>query len=101
MDDSTFAYFDPPYRPLSDSASFKDYHKAPFGDKEQRALAQHCRELDARGVKWMLSNSDPKNTDPTDEFFDELYNDFNITRVEANRNINSDGKKRKKSLKYW
>jgi DNA adenine methylase len=96
MDDSTFAYFDPPYRPLSDSASFKDYHKAPFGDKEQRALAQHCRELDARGVKWMLSNSDPKNTDPTDEFFDELYSGFNINRVEANRNINSDGKKRKK-----
>lgn len=96
MDESTFAYFDPPYRPLPDTPSFKSYHKAPFRDKEQAELAQHCRELDARGVRWMLSNSDPKNTDLTDEFFDELYSGFNITRVEANRNINSDGKKREK-----
>jgi DNA adenine methylase len=44
----------------------------------------------------MLSNSDPKNTDESDNFFDDLYNhqDFSIHRVGANRNINSDGAKR-------
>ena len=43
----------------------------------------------------MLSNSDPKNTDPNDDFFDTIYSNFNITRVNAKRSINSNAKKRK------
>ena len=39
----------------------------------------------------MLSNSDPKNTDINDNFFDELYKDYNILRIKAKRNINSKG----------
>jgi len=50
--------------------------------------------MDARGAIVMLSNSDPKNLDENDEFFDELYRRFNIQRVSASRMINSNGKGR-------
>jgi len=96
MDSKSFVYFDPPYRPLPNTNSFKDYHKAQFGDKEQLELADLCRELDRRGVQFLLSNSDPKNTDETDDFFDEAYSGFQLIRTGANRNINSDGEKRGK-----
>jgi DNA adenine methylase len=91
VDEKSLVYFDPPYRPLPGTPSFTDYHKATFGDAEQEALAGAFRELHQRGAKVMLSNSDPKNTDDNDEFFDELYSEFNIRRVLAHRAINSDG----------
>lgn len=94
VDDKTFVYFDPPYRPLPNTPSFTDYHKAAFGDAEQRVLADTFTELHERGAKLMLSNSDPKNTDESDEFFDELYSQYTIHRVNARRAINSDGKGR-------
>jgi DNA adenine methylase len=93
-DENAFVYFDPPYRPLSKTASFNAYSKANFGDPEQERLAEFYRLLDRRGTKLMLSNSDPKNTEITNEFFDELYNGFDIKRVKASRNINSNGAKR-------
>ncbi|WP_244374854.1 DNA adenine methylase [Anoxybacillus flavithermus] len=89
--DKTFVYFDPPYRPLSVSSSFTAYSKFDFTDDHQRELAHYYRELDKRGAFLMLSNSDPKNTDPADAFFDELYAGFTIERVTARRNINSKG----------
>jgi len=93
VDDKTFVYFDPPYRPLPNTPSFADYHKSAFGDAEQVVLADKFTELHERGAKLMLSNSDPKNTDENDNFFDNLYgyDDFTINRVMAARNINSDG----------
>ena len=91
VDERTFVYFDPPYRPLPNTKSFADYHKAPFGDAEQKDLAKAFMELDGRGAKLMLSNSDPKNTDEDDDFFDRLYSQFTIHRVSAIRAINSDG----------
>ena len=94
VDDKTFVYFDPPYRPLPDTPSFTDYHKAAFGDNEQIELAELFSELDETGAKLMLSNSDPKNTDENDEFFDDIYSEFTIHRVNARRAINSDGKGR-------
>ncbi len=94
VDDKTFVYFDPPYRPLPNTPSFTDYHKAAFGDAEQGVLADTFTELHERGAKLMLSNSDPKNTDESDEFFDELYSQYTIHRVNARRAINSDGKGR-------
>lgn len=94
VDDKTFVYFDPPYRPLPDTPSFTDYHKAAFGDDEQIELAELFSELDEKGAKLMLSNSDPKNTDENDEFFDDIYSEFTIHRVNARRAINSDGKGR-------
>jgi DNA adenine methylase len=89
-----FFYFDPPYRPISKSASFNSYASDTFDDSSQKRLAGFCRKLNELGHFWLLSNSDPKNTDPADNFFDELYADFSIRRVEARRAINSDKKKR-------
>lgn len=87
----SFIYFDPPYRPLSNSSSFNSYAKESFNDKSQEKLAQYFRRLDKKGVKLMLSNSDPKNSDPNDNFFDDLYKGFDIKRVDAKRMINSKG----------
>lgn len=88
--EKTFIYFDPPYRPLSSSASFTAYSKSGFNDDEQIRLAKFFRKLnDNPQVRLMLSNSDPKNADENDNFFDNLYKGFNILRVSANRNINS------------
>ena len=92
--ENTFVYFDPPYRPISKTASFSTYYKAGFGDDEQVRLAALLRRLDSKDAKLMLSNSDPKNENPNDEFFDELYRGFRISRVKATRAINSNGAKR-------
>lgn len=84
-----FFYFDPPYRPLTKTAAFTAYSKSGFDDSEQRRLAEFCKMLDARGHRWLLSNSDPHNTDPKDDFFDDLFGAFDIHRVFASRAINS------------
>ena len=89
IDNETFVYFDPPYRPLSSSSSFNSYTKYDFTDTQQIELSQFFSEMNEREAKLMLSNSDPKNTDENDNFFDDLYRDFNINRVSARRNINS------------
>lgn len=94
VDNQTFVYFDPPYRPLNQSSSFTSYSKDNFSDKDHIHLAKFYRLLDSRGAKLMLSNSDPKNEDINDNFFDELYSGYNIERIPAKRMINSDGKKR-------
>lgn len=86
----TFVYYDPPYRPISVTSHFKAYSKEAFNDDTQRQLAGMFREIDQRGVKQMLSNSDPTNHGP-DPFFDDLYQGFTITRVDATRFINSKG----------
>ena len=85
----TFVYFDPPYRPLTKTASFKSYSQFDFNDDEQKRLANFYQKLDRQGTKLMLSNSDPKNIDKNDNFFDELYSGFTINRIQANRIINS------------
>ena len=94
VDKSTFIYFDPPYRPLSDTSHFVSYSKGEFDDENQKQLAHTFRSLDKQNVKLLLSNSDPKNTVMDDEFFDELYSGFNIQRVSANRAINSNPDRR-------
>ncbi len=94
IDEKCFVYLDPPYRPISRTASFNSYAAGAFGDEEQRRLAAFCREMDARGAKLLLSNSDPRNVDPDDDFFDRLYESLTIERVPATRSINSDAGKR-------
>ena len=91
VDDRTFVYLDPPYRPLTPTASFTAYSRHRFGDEEQRRLAAYVRALDERGALFMLSNSDPRNADPDDDFFDALYEGFVIERVPARRMINRNG----------
>lgn len=88
IDDSTFVYFDPPYRPLSITSSFTAYTDNEFTDKSQAELAEYIQHLCARGAYIVLSNSDPKNTDPEDDFFDCLYSKQIIKRVMAHRMIN-------------
>lgn len=91
---NSFVYFDPPYRPISKTASFKAYSKHGFEDNEQIQLSKLFKFIHEEGSSVMLSNSDPKNLDPNDNFFDEIYNDFNIFRVPARRMINSNAAKR-------
>ncbi|MCF7805480.1 MAG: DNA adenine methylase [Candidatus Marinimicrobia bacterium] len=92
IDDETFVYFDPPYRPLNKTSSFTSYFKSNFTDEDQRQLADFFHEMNKRGAKQILNNSDPKNENASDEFFDELYAGESITieRVPAKRFINSD-----------
>ncbi|MEK8179277.1 DNA adenine methylase [Flavobacterium buctense] len=89
-------YFDPPYKPLSKTSSFNTYAKDEFGDNEQIQLKNFCKILDGLGHYWILSNSDVKGKDMTDEFFDDLYEEFNISRVWAKRSINANPEKRGK-----
>lgn len=91
---NTFVYLDPPYRPLNDTSNFTSYNKSDFDDREQIALAEFFERLDERGAKIMLSNSDPKNENPNDEFFDELYRNYYIHRIQAKRMINSNSSRR-------
>jgi DNA adenine methylase len=94
VDTTSFVYLDPPYRPLNDTSSFTSYSKDGFSDTDQRRLAVFFKELDKKGAKIMLSNSDPRNEKPDDSFFDELYADYTIERVPAKRSINCNGARR-------
>lgn len=75
-----FVYFDPPYDPVSRTASFTRYAKGDFGPEDQAALAETFADLTARGVHCMLSNSDTP-------LINELYAAFRVERVQARRAI--------------
>ena len=96
IDLNTFVYFDPPYRPLSVTASFTSYTKDEFNDDNQKELASYVHALCKKGTQVAVSNSDPKNTDENDNFFDDLYAGLTIKRIEATRMINSNAKLRGK-----
>ncbi|MFN4145022.1 MAG: DNA adenine methylase [Runella sp.] len=93
-DDNTLFYFDPPYKPLSETSSFNSYAKYEFNDAEQIRLRDFCHKLDSLNHTWILSNSDVKGKDENDNFFDDLYSDFIIQRVDARRSINANPEKR-------
>lgn len=88
IDEQTFVYFDPPYRPLTNTANFTSYTKQAFNDENQKELANFVNELNKKGAKIVLSNSDPKNSDEADDFFDDIYSAHKIRRVAASRMIN-------------
>ena len=83
IDENTFVYIDPPYRPLTATASFTSYSENEFGDKQQIELGKFVDEISARGARVVVSNSDPKNSDESDSFFDDLYSSYTIMRVSA------------------
>ncbi len=85
-----FIYLDPPYYPISKTASFTKYTKYDFTEKDQEELAQIFKELDQKGCYVMLSNS---NTN----FIKELYKGYEIKEIQANRAINSKASGRKKA----
>ena len=73
-----FVYFDPPYIPLNETSSFTSYTHEGFSYEEQVRLRDTFKELTERGVYAMLSNS-------SNPLVEELYKDFNIYFVEAQR----------------
>ncbi len=83
----SFAYLDPPYDPVSDTASFTGYNKGGFDRKEQIRLKECCDDLTRRGIKFLLSNS-------ATGFIIDLYQGYDIKIVKAKRMINSDAGKR-------
>lgn len=94
IDNNTFVYLDPPYRPISETSMFTAYNVDSFDDNEQIRLAKFIDEINDTGAKIVLSNSDPKNINPEDNFFDDLYKSYTIYRVSAARMINSNADKR-------
>jgi len=84
-----FIYFDPPYEPISETASFTSYARDGFSREDQTRLRDVYAALDRRGCKLMLSNSDVP-------FIRDLYRGFRVDTVAAPRAINCDAKKRGK-----
>jgi len=82
-----FIYFDPPYEPVSATASFTSYAQDGFGREQQLQLRDVFRALDRRGCRLMLSNSDVA-------FIRDLYADYRIDKVSAARAINSNASRR-------
>lgn len=84
-----FVYFDPPYDPVSDTASFTGYDTNKFNRNEQERLKGVVDELTSRGCKVLLSNA-------YTQFIGDLYKDYKRVRVSATRAINSNALKRGK-----
>ncbi len=93
---NTLFYFDPPYRPLSNTSSFNDYSKESFNDLAQERLKLFCDKIERAGFTFMLSNSDCFNTPSKDRFFEDLYLEYVINRVVASRSVNANPCKRGK-----
>ena len=83
-------YFDPPYHPVSKTASFTAYDKAGFGIEAQERLAEVAHALHKKGVKFLLSNS-------YTGLIRTLYDPhFEVERVYATRQVNSRADRRGK-----
>ena len=86
----TLFYFDPPYKPITETSSFTSYAKERFNDAEQIRLRDFCDHISNNKALFVASNSDPKEVNPKEDFFDTIYDHFIIKRVSAARMINSD-----------
>jgi len=93
---NTLFYLDPPYKPLNQTSSFTSYSKEDFNDDEQVRLKRFCDKLDKQGYWWILSNSDVKSQDASNNFFEVLYSQYKIDRVWASRSVNANPEKRGK-----
>lgn len=82
-----FVYLDPPYHPLSKTASFTGYTSVAFSTQDQKRLAATFRELNQRGCQVMLSNSSTR-------LIRHLYQDYEQVQVQAIRAINSKSDRR-------
>lgn len=90
----SFVYFDPPYKPVNENNTCTAYMPTRFNDPEQIRLAEFCTKIGKDGTKWMLSNSDPREKDPRNTFFDDLYAGYRIQRLTIFRSICSIAEKR-------
>lgn len=84
LDKKSFVYLDPPYHPISESSNFTGYIQGGWNIFDQTNLKTACDELDKKGIKFLLSNS-------SSEFIKDLYQDYQISIVRANRAINANG----------
>jgi DNA adenine methylase len=84
-----FVYLDPPYDPVSVTASFTGYDASGFNRSEQVRLKQTFECLSQRGCYVLLSNS-------STEFVSELYQEYRIETIRVARAINSNAEKRGK-----
>jgi DNA adenine methylase len=84
-----FVYLDPPYHPVSRTASFTTYTGFEFRERDQRRLAEVFGQLDARGCLVMLSNS-------ATPLIRRLYRGYRTETVLAGRSISCRGKGRGK-----
>ncbi len=82
-----FVYLDPPYDPVSETASFTGYDKGGFDRNEQIRLKKTCDKLNKKGIKFLLSNS-------ATDFIMDLYQDYKIEVIQAKRAINSKADRR-------
>lgn len=86
-DRNSFVYLDPPYHPVSESSNFTGYIQGGWDEADQIRLKEACDLLNQRKIKFLQSNS-------CTDFIKELYVDYHIHTIKANRAINSDGEKR-------
>lgn len=86
-EEGDLVYFDPPYEPMSPTASFNDYSEEGFGKEDQERLLELAQELDQEGVNVILSNSGVMY-----EMYDEAG--FHVEKEGATRAINSDASNR-------
>lgn len=87
ISETDFVYFDPPYYKLGGYSDFNRYTSQQFREKDHFRLAALCRELDTKGVRWAVSNSDT-------EFVRQLFSGFHIHQVSARREINLNSQER-------
>jgi DNA adenine methylase len=87
VEKDSFIYLDPPYRPLDAKNNFTAYSKEDFNDESQIRLCDYTKKISSLRACFMESNSDPKNVDRNDDFFDELYKGNSIQRIQVTRTI--------------
>ena len=83
----SFVYLDPPYHPISVNSNFTGYIQGGWDIFDQARLRDACNELNEKGVKFLLSNSSSPQ-------IKDLYENYEIITVKANRAINSNGSDR-------
>ena len=94
VNENSFVYLDPPYKPISTTAAFNTYAKEGFFDSDQIRLKNYCDTVHGAGAFFLLSNSDTASSPQQEDFFDNLYQAYTIERVKAKRAINSNGQAR-------
>ena len=81
--ENSFYFLDPPYKPVSKTSNFNSYTQNGFDENDQIRVRDFCDELHVKGSKWILCNSEIN-----DCFFDKLYSEYHITRLNVTRNLN-------------
>ena len=84
LDENTFAYLDPPYKPVTKIGPSTGLYGSEFSDDDQLCVAEYLHYADSMGTKFLMSNS-------YSSFFIDLYNDiYDIDYVYCQRSVNSD-----------